>query len=512
MSNLRAPFAPLRFGVNHLWIILMMLSVTVHAAEAERATERSSVTTHTLVVEGGELAYTATAGTLLLGPERGDEIEPRARLFYIAYTRDGVEDPSRRPVTFAFNGGPGSSSVWLHLGLLGPRRVELGDADGLSAPPPPGRLVDNEYSLLDVTDLVFIDPVSTGFSRVLPEQDARQYHGVSEDIRSVGEFIRLWTTRNGRWHSPKFLIGESYGTLRAAGLAKRLQDELGIYLNGVMLVSTVLDFGTLQASNGNDLPFVTYLPSFAATAWYHGRLGEALQRRPLEEVVAEAREFAIERYAPALLKGSGLGEAEREAIVNELARLTGLSPAFIESHDLRVGQQAFSKELLRKRGLIIGRFDGRVVGHDRLSAGERPDYDPSYAALLGPMTAALNQYVRGELQFESDLNYEILTGDVHPWTWDDASNRYLSMVEPLRRAMVTNPHLRVFVANGYYDLATPVMAAEHSVAHLGLPEELRDHLTMGYYPAGHMMYTHLPSLEQLKSDLSQFIQGAVQAP
>lgn len=493
-------------------LILGVTALSAFAAEqgemqdedgSRKLEEAQSVTSGKVNIGGQDVSYTATAGTMLLSEEFGD---PKASIFYIAYTRDGVRDTAKRPVAFCFNGGPGSSSVWLHLGVLGPRRVAL-EEDG-ALPPPPYHLVDNAYSLLDICDLVFIDPVSTGFSRAAPETDPGEYHGVNEDIRSVGEFIRLYATRNNRWASPKFLIGESYGTTRAAGLSGHLQGELGMYLNGIVLVSTVLDFQTLRFSLGNDLPYVLFLPSYAATAWYH----EALDRSrwgSLEDLLDEAEQFATRSYSVALLAGDNLPEAERAEVVREMAGLTGLSEQFIERSNLRVSMQEFGKELLRDRGLTVGRFDSRFTGIDRRQTGTRPDYDPSHASALGPFTGALNHYIRAELKFESDLPYEILTGRVYPWNYGDWENRYLNFGETLRRAMTTNPYLKVFAANGYYDLATPFFATEYTFSHLGLDESLRDNISMGYYEAGHMMYISMPSLAKLKDDLAGFIRGAL---
>ncbi len=463
------------------------------------APEEKVVTTeHSVAIEGREVAYTATAGTLLLKEEDGTA---KASVFYIAYTRKGVQDPARRPVTFTFNGGPGSSSVWLHLGAFGPRRV-LMDDEGHPLPPP-ARLVANEHSLLDLTDLVFIDPVTTGYSRAVPGEDPKQFHGVRQDVESVAEFIRLWTTRNRRWASPKFLAGESYGTTRAAGLAGHLQDRHGMYLNGVVLISSILNFQTARLNPGNDLPPVLFLPTFTATAWYHQRLPADLQA-DLEATLAEVEEFALGEYALALLQGDRLPAERREEIVRKLARYTGLAPEYIEGSNLRIRIFRFVKELLRDQGRTVGRLDSRFTGIDRDAAGEGFEYDPSYAAIQGPYTAALNHYLRTDLGFESDLPYEILTDRVHPWSFDEFENRYLNVADTLRQAMTQNPSLKVFVANGYYDLATPYFATHYTFDHLGLDPTLRGNITMGHYPAGHMMYIQKASLAKLKEDLAGF--------
>jgi len=392
------------------------------------------------------------------------------------------------------------------MGVLGPKRVKLNE-DG-SLPAPPFGLVDNEYSVLDQCDLVFIDPVSTGFSRPAPKTDPAQFHGVEEDIRSVGEFIRLYCTRNNRWASPKFLIGESYGTTRAAGLSSHLQGELGMYLNGILLISAVLDFQTLRFNLGNDLPYVMFLPAFAATAWYHDVLDKS-RWGSLDKLLEEVQSFATERYSVALLRGDQQDEGALRETARELAGFTGLSEQFVINSNLRITMPAFGKELLQSRGKTVGRFDSRFTGLDRTAAGSHPDYDASYAAAQGPFTAALNHYVRSELKFESDLPYEILTGRVYPWNYGDWENSYLNVSENLRLAMTRNPYLKVFVANGYYDLATPYFATEYTFAHLGLDKSLRRNVSMSYYEAGHMMYMHLPSLAKLKDDMATFIQGAL---
>lgn len=467
-------------------------------------------TRHKVVIGGQEIAYTVIAGTMVLKeetPDREKESEgekPKASFFFVAYTKDGVEDKSRRPLTFSFNGGPGSSSVWLHLGLLGPRRVVMGDAGSLL--PPPYGLTDNEFSLLDTTDLVFIDPVSTGYSRPVEGQKAKEFHDFKKDIESVGDFIRLFTTRYGRWLSPKFLIGESYGTTRAAGLSGYLQERHGLYLNGIMLVSAVLDFSTLEFEPGNDLPYILFLPTYAATARYHGKVRS---RKPLKAFLAEVEKFAFGEYASALSKGAAMSKRQQRLIAERLARYTGLRREYIEQTNLRPVIYRFCKELLRDRRRTVGRLDSRFLGMDRDAAGEYCESDPSMDAIMGPYTAALYDYVRNELKFESDLPYEILNPKVWPWSYADHQNRYVNVAETLRHAMCVNPHLKVHVANGYYDLATPYLATEYTFNRLELEPELRGNVSMSYYEAGHMMYLHMPSLEQLKKELAKFIQAAL---
>jgi carboxypeptidase C (cathepsin A) len=380
--------------------------------------------------------------------------------------------------------------------------------DDGSLPQPPFRLTDNEYSLLDRTDLVFIDPVSTGYSRAVEGEKPKEWHGFKKDIQSVGDFIRLYTTRYGRWLSPKFLIGESYGTTRASGLAGYLQERHGLYLNGIMLVSAVLDFTTIDFNLNNDLPYVMFLPGYAATAWYHKKVGTG---KALKTFLEEVQAFAAGEYAAALLKGNGLAPGERTAIVGKVAEYTGLSKEFIERSNLRINDQHFFKELLRDRGRTVGRLDSRLLGIDRVGVTERAEYDPLLTTVLGPYTAAFYDYVRSELKFELDLPYEILSEKVHPWSYAEFENRYVHVGETLRQAMTYNPYLKVFVANGYFDLGTPYSATEYTFGHLGLDESLRGNVSMGYYEAGHMMYIHLPSLAALKSDLAKFIQGSIPA-
>ena len=466
-------------------------------------------THHRLVIGGKEIQYTVITGTIVLKEETGDREKesegekPKARFFFISYTKDGVEDKSKRPLTFSFNGGPGSSSVWLHLGLLGPRRVEMGDAGSLL--PPPYHLVDNEFSLLDQTDLVFIDPVSTGYSRPVEGQKAREFHGFKKDIETVGDFIRLYTTRYGRWTSPKFLAGESYGTTRAAGLAGYLQERHGLYLNGIMLISAILDFGTTDFTPGNDLPYILFLPSYAATAWYYKK---TRTRKPLKAFLKEVEGFAQGEYTLALMKGAALNGRERAQIITRLARYTGLSENYIDRTDLRINIFRFCKELLRDKRRTVGRLDSRFTGIDRDSAGEFFEQDPSMSAITGPYTATFYDYVRGELKYESDLPYEILTPKVSPWSYAEFENQFVNVAETLRKSISNHQVLKVHVANGYFDFATPYTATAYTFGHMGLDKSLRDNISMSYYEAGHMMYIHLPSIQRLKTNLSEFIQGA----
>ncbi len=473
-------------------------------------------TGHSVTIAGRAIAYTVTTGTMILKEEaekkgddegKSDGEQPRAEVFFIAYTRKDAGDLAKRPVTFSFNGGPGSSSVWLHLGVLGPRRVVMDDIGNLTRPP--YALTDNEHSLLDETDLVFIDPVGTGYSRPVVGEKAKDFHTFKKDIESVGDFIRMYATRYRRWTSPKFLIGESYGTTRAAGLSGYLQERHGMYLNGIMLVSSILEFHTTDFVPSNDLPCILYLPSYAATAWFHQRLAPELQR-DLAATLKEVQTFALGPYAVALLQGSSLPADERARIAEQVARYTGLTAEYVERSNLRIEIMRFTKELLRDQRRSVGRLDSRFTGIDRDATGAEPGHDPSFTNIIGPYTATFNDYVRGELAFESDLPYEILSFKTHGnWRFEEHENQFVDVAETLRKAMTINPFLKVFVASGYFDLATPYFATDYTVSRLGLDETLRANLTVAYYEAGHMMYIHLPSLARLKQDLARFLKSAV---
>jgi carboxypeptidase C (cathepsin A) len=461
----------------------------------------NSVTKHSITLNGQKLDYTATAGTLPLKDKEG---KITAHVFYIAYTKDGVADLSKRPLTFSFNGGPGSSSVWMHLGLLGPRRVKLKD-DGTPTPPP-YELVDNEYSLLDETDLVFIDPVGTGYSRATKPDEAKKFYGLKEDTRSVGEFIRLYATRNTRWASPKFVIGESYGTTRAAALSGELLKVHHMNLNGIMLVSTVLNFQTIWGGAGNDLPNVLYLPSYTAAAWYHKKLAPDLQKLSLEQVLKQAETFASGDYNQALLLGTSLEKKKYDAVVKQMARLTGLSETYVDRADLRPTLQRFNVELLRDRDLQIGRFDARYTGYVRDRLSDSTEGDPSADAVFSVFGSDFNQYVRTELKYDEDEPYEILAG-VGPWNWG-AENEYANVATTLAASMTANPYLKVHVSCGYYDFATPYFASRYTFSHLNVNPELQKNVTLDYYSAGHMMYLNLPDLQKQKADLARFIKSA----
>lgn len=462
------------------------------------------ITEHTLKVGRRTLPYTATTGRVVLREEVFEDgvfkgHREKAEMFLTAYVAEPPAGGSR-PVTFAFNGGPGSSSVWLHLGLLGPRRVDSGDAGSLT--PPPYGLLDNAQSLLAVSDLVFIDPVSTGYSRAVEGGKAKDYHGFKGDIESVGELIRLWTTRHHRWLSPKFVAGESYGTIRAAALAEHLQTRHGLYLNGVMLISSVLDLATVDFEFRNDRAHADYLPTYAATAHHHGKHG----RKALRTVLAEAEEYAARDYAWALARGARLTPAERAEHVRRLAELAGVSEDYVDRANLRLEHVRYFTELLRDRGLAVGRLDTRFTGPLGSGIAETWDGDPSMDAISGPYAAAWNHYVREELGYRSDLPYTQLSLEANQeWSFKEFEAKPVDVSAQLSRAMRANPHLRVHVAYGYHDGATPYFAAEDAVAHLDIPASMRDNIEHAYYEAGHMMYVHEPTRIQQSKDLAAFV-------
>jgi len=465
---------------------------------------------HRLSVGRRTLDYTATTGRVVLRDEVYEDgtfvgHKPKAEMSLTSYVVDpDPENPQARPVTFAFNGGPGSASVFLHLGLLGPRRVDMGDVGALT--PPPYGLRDNPESLLAVSDLVFIDPVSTGYSRTLEGTKPDAFHGYQGDIESVAELIRIWTSRHKRWLSPKFVAGESYGTLRGAALVEHLQSRHAMYVNGLILISSVLDLGSIDfEKQRNDRAHALYLPTYAAIAHYHGRLG----RTSLKRAIAAAEEYAAQEYPYVLSRGDRLTPKERATAVRRIASLTGLSEEYVDRADLRLEHIRFFGELLRDERKVVGRLDGRFSGPARSPIAEEMDADPSMDALNGPYAAAWNHYVRDELGYENDLPYEQLsTRAFLAWSYKDFEGRPVDVTPKLERAMRANPHLQVHVAYGYYDGATPHYAAEDVIAHLQIPEELRANIEHRYYEAGHMMYVHEPSRVRQSRDLAAFVTRA----
>lgn len=480
----------------------------------EALVEKASVTRDEVTIDGQTVFYQATAAKMLMKDEHG---KLKATVFFVAYERvssdeqeaddeaEVPEAPNDRPITFVFNGGPGAAAVWLHLGALGPRRIELTEEGHVTAPP--YRAVPNASSWIDVTDLVFIDPVGTGFSRPAKGEKGEQFYGVREDIEWVADFIRLYTTRYGRWSSPMFLAGESYGTTRAAGLSEHLLDRFGIALNGVVMISSVLDFKTLSIREGNDLPYVLFLPTYTASAWYHQRLPDDLQG-DLETAIQEAEDFSRGPYRLALAQGAVLDADEREVVARRLARYTGLEPEFIDDADLRIDPWSFRKRLLGDERKVIGRFDSRIVGYDPKPTEHWPRYDPSLPPYLAVYSSTFNDYIRRVLGYESVLPYEVLSDRVRPWKFGEDGRGHLFVADDLSSAMTKNPHLKVMFASGYYDLATPFAAADYTIDHLNLSPDLRANIRHHYYEGGHMMYHNHPSLAKLKRDAAAFIEAA----
>ena len=465
--------------------------------------EKISITHHSIKVNGMTLNYTAFAGYLPMKDEAG---KLKANIFFTSYIKDEEEDKSQRPITFAFNGGPGAASVFLHLGALGPKRILLKKEK--EALPPPYKLVENAYTWLDITDLVFVDPVGTGYSRAASGEDPKQFWGVKEDIQSVGAFIRLYLTKYNRWLSPKFIAGESYGTTRAAELSSYLQNKLGINLNGLILISEALNFQTIVFTPGNDLPYILFLPTYTTTAWYYHKLSPEFESN-FQKTVDETEQFALNEYLVALAKGDLLSEPERNGIIEKLTKYTGLSKTFIQKSKLRISRDDFTKELLRQEDLRIGVLDSRITGkytpHDFIQ-------DPSVFLVTGLLMATWNDYVKVDLKYENDLPYEILSMKTNKsWNWSSATGGlgYVNVLDTLHQAMSENKYLKVLIASGYYDLDTPYFAAKYAANHLGLDPKLRKNLTLTFYEAGHQMYTHLPALKKLKTDVADFFREAI---
>jgi carboxypeptidase C (cathepsin A) len=454
-------------------------------------------TKHSLSISGKNISYTAYAGYLSIKSDTGKVV---SKMFFVYYQKDNDQSIAR-PLTFTFNGGPGSASLWLHMGGVGPQRVLLKE-DG-TAIPAPYQYVSNEYSWLDKTDLVFIDPVSTGFSRPGKGENPNKFHGFVEDIESIGNFVEQFLSKYERWASPKFLAGESYGTTRAAGLAKHLQDRHRIYINGVILISAVLNFGTNDYSVGNDLPRALYIPSYTAAAWYHKKLSPELLSKPLPEVLKESEKFAIGEYASALIKGGWMSEEERNKVAEKMAYWTGLSKELCLQANLRVEENRFYKSLRRSDGLSIGRLDARFTGRNLDDAGEFVDFDPSFTNIDGPFTATINDYLQKELKFKEDKIYNVF-GDVYPWNYNNVQNKYLNVAESLRDAMAKNPNLKVYLGCGYYDFATPYFTALYDIEHMFLRPEQRSRISISMYESGHMYYIHQPSLVKFKKDIDGF--------
>jgi carboxypeptidase C (cathepsin A) len=480
-------------------------------APAEPPREEWSVTDHTIQIGGQTIPYKASAGTMLLKNDAG---EPTGLLYSVAYTRSDVKDSSARPISFLYNGGPGSASMWLHMGAFGPRRIWT--VDGEFTPPAPYKLVDNAESLLDKTDLVFIDAMGTGYSRAAGKATERDFYGVDEDAAAFGQFIATYVSRNDRWNSPKFLIGESYGTFRSAVLGNLLQNRYTMHLNGIVLISSVLDLSTLTFAPGDDRPYIYYLPSYAAVAWYH----KALKTHPgsLHEFIEEARKYAQNEYADALYKGSALPAAQKAAVAKKLSYFTGLSEEYLLKANLRPTLGQFNVELLRGRGLTSGRIDARFTGYTGNLLAETAQGDPEGPAVGGAFTALLNMYNHDELKIGKDKQYNNRSGG-GGWNWTRTAGggrggggggfpSAPNSQNDLAQAMITNPKLLVQVENGYYDMATPFFATEFTMTHLGLPSELQKNIKLDYYNAGHMMYLRDQDRVTLHNNIAEFIERA----
>ncbi len=491
----------LSFLACYLFMNTSAQTKTAEVKEYIPAGVQVTVSSGTVQYGTQKLEYTAHTGYLDLKNDTGKLI---AKVFFTYYKKKG-EAAANRPITFTFNGGPGSSSVWLHMGGLGPKRVLLKD-DG-TAPAPPYKYINNEYSWLDKTDLVFIDPVSTGYSRAASGENPKQFHGYVEDIQSVGSFIRYFLSKYERWSSAKLLAGECYGTTRAAGLSKFLTDSYRIYINGIFLISPVLNFGTNDYYVGNDLPRALYIPSYTAAAWYHKKLVPELQN-DFAKAIKESEAFALGEYATALLKGGWLTAEETDRIATKMSYYTGLSKEYCLNANLRVEENRFYKELRRKDGLSIGRLDARFTGTDLDNAGEYVSFDPSFTNIDGPFTSALNDYFQNDLNFKEEKPYNIF-GPVSPWNYNNVQNQFLNVAESLRDAMAKNPALKVYVGSGYYDFATPYFTAKYDIEHMFLRPEARKNVRHYFYNSGHMYYINMLDMIQFKKDVDAFFEWAL---
>jgi len=460
------------------------------------------ITYHTMEVNGKPFRFKATAGYLLLKDETH---KVKTRIFFISYEKGDVKDFGKRPITFAFNGGPGAASAWVHFGAMGPKRIKLTEEGEIL--PPPFSFEDNEYTWLDFTDLVFVDPVGTGFSYYEKDEDPMEFYGVKEDIKWAGDFIRLYITRNKRWLSPKYMAGESYGTYRAVGLAEYLKSHHALDLNGIIFISSALDYQAFDFDSGSDIPYILFLPAYTATAWYHGRLEPELQK-DLYKTLKEAEEWTVNHYSVALLKGDALPASERTEIIKQMARFTALPEAYIDKCNLRVKRSYFLKQLLHDEKQVVGVYDSRLKAADINPSAEEPKTDPSMFNIYGACIATLNAYLRHDLKYENDLPYLPISRQVsNLWNWRsgiEGDMGYVNITDTLLEVMGYNKYFRVFFASGYFDLCTPYYSTTYIVNHLGVPPALKDNITVKYYEGGHMMYVHLPSRKKLFDEVKSF--------
>ncbi|MGB2455679.1 MAG: S10 family peptidase [Akkermansiaceae bacterium] len=483
------------------FVLLPLLFTLLHAQENNKEENKDDFPSvvskqDAVTIAGKKIDYKVTASTLSLKTAKDED---RASIFHVAYERIGMSDRHKRPIVFAFNGGPGSSAVWLHMGALGPRIVPT-TPDGTKTLPPPLIIKENPQSILDIADIVFIDPVSTGFSRAEGKTKAAEFHGVNGDIRSVGDFIRRWVTENDRWASPKYLLGESYGGIRAAGLADHLQDEFGMSLNGVVLLSSLIDFRTLRSNVADDLSYSVFFPGLTATSHYHQKI-----QGNRNELVEQARAFAFGTYSQALLKGAAISAKEKKSVADQMAKFTGLPASLFVETNLRLSSTRFRKELLRDESKVLGRFDARIAWPSTSPESDYASYDPSYSVAYGAFSTAINDYLSRDLGWEGHHPYKILTSDVRPWDWG-TSNSVVNMARNLESAMRENPDLRILVMCGYTDLATPPANMQYSIDHLfNIPNERRKAIKFTWYEAGHMFYLNQPDLEKMRTDLVDFI-------
>lgn len=491
--------------------IILILTLTISALADEKADKSptpSSIDSATaestkplakkasVQIAGKKISYKVTPGKIQL---KGEDGKARASIFHVSYERDDVTDRAKRPVMFAFNGGPGSSAVWLHIGVLGPRILKL-EGDGTRSAPPPLVVSENPQSILDVCDLVFVDPVSTGYSRAENEVKPGEFHGLNEDIESLGDFVRMWVSAHDRWASPKYLLGESYGGVRVAGLSNHLQSRFGMHLNGVILLSSLLDFSTITGNSSGEIFRSVYLPSYTAVAHFHGKL-----EGDRNKLVADSTEFAYGEYASALIKGASLGDEASAKIAAKLESLTSISASTWQQYNLRIDPEVFRAELLRKEGKFIGRFDARVTGDSGDKTAREAEFDPSYALAQGAFSSAMMDYLGHDLGYEEDQPYEILTPKVMPWRWD-ANNSVVNVSDRLTNAMRNNPHLRVLVMSGHNDLATPPESMAYSLRHmLDLSQASRSKIQTEFYEGGHMFYLNPEDLKKTREDLVRFL-------